>query len=506
MMRRSRSLERLSADKNDRCDNDLHHSSKANNLRGSLLSSSFMTSSGWFSKGKADNTSSTTNEATLKYQPQKAKSSRRRSSRASIGSSSADDHQTSSPQEQQKLRVQEIRQSHCLEQSFLSKMRESGVMTSAGYQAVLHDFLVSDREVTTATAVSGASNKEAQKSTSSTKIDRRAEMLKARKLSSKRSSCQGGSSRRFSSFFTACASYCDDEDLLAAAADFSNDAPDTTTAASATIVDRRGEMRRSSRKNSSRRFGSFFTAAGGGNDDEDFLLDLDHSDRVEANIAPLKRSIQLTQEQIDYVQSAANDYDNLSRRWTMQSSSISMASSLSDSIHISSDRDDDEGSIERLEKCIESGGSKDASLSKRDSSNSLNLEDIFDGTEGSRAVLSPMPPPVPSDEKPSSASDEATSEVSTTDTRRKCTASVNFDPTQCKKNEAPSSSEQQEKSNLESSESSIDECVWLPWPEQHESTVEDKDNESFATKQTLYDDNSFLPWPDSPVNGRAKDA
>jgi hypothetical protein len=426
-----------------------------------------MSSSGWFNGGKADNNmSSLANEVMLKYTPRKKNASPRTSMDAS-----------STTSQQQQLRAQEITLSHFVEQRFLSKMRESGVVTSAGYQAVLHDFLVS-------------SDREINRTDTADNIDRTAEMLKARKTSSWRSS-RRASSRRFSSFFTACASSDNDEDFLvtAAASAFSIDAPDTTTTTSATIIDRGVEMlkaRRQSSRMSSRRFGSFFTA-----DDTGDFLGCDTSERVEANIAPLRRSIEMTQEQIEYVQSAVNDFDDPSQRWTMQSSS-SIASSLSDSIHINYDYDD-EGSIERLEKCIAGGNkSKTASLPRRDSDKSLNLEDIFDGTEGSQAIFS-------------SSSQQAHHEAILDDTRRKCTASVNFDHVQSKKNEAPSSSEQRERSTFESSESSsvFDECAWLPWPERRVSIVEDKDNESCTTMQALYDDNSFLPWPDTPRNGRA---
>ncbi|KAK1741248.1 hypothetical protein QTG54_007726 [Skeletonema marinoi] len=119
-------------------------------------------------------------------------------------------------------------------------MRESGVVTSAGYQAVLQDFVASDRKVPQ-TDASAADNK--SPGTTSIKIDRRAEMLKARKSSSRRSS-----SRRFSSFFTA---LYEDEDFA-----FINDVSETT-AASAPIADGRAEMlnsrRRSCRRGSSRR-------------------------------------------------------------------------------------------------------------------------------------------------------------------------------------------------------------------------------------------------------------
>jgi hypothetical protein len=468
MIRRSQSLRRLSAENNDWCHDNLHHSNNNSNKANSKASSSFLssTATGWFNNGKADNNmlSSMTHEMMLQYEPRK----RSVSHRTSIGSCCSNTSPPQQQQQQQQLLAQEITQSHCVEQRFLSKMRESGVVTSAGYQAVLHDFLTnSDREISRTDAA--ADN-----------IDRRAELCQARKASSYRSS-RRGSSRRFSSFFTACASSCDDEDFLvaAAASAFSNEAPDATTIASSTLIDKRAEMlnarRRSSRRGSSRRFGSFFTADDNGDD----FLGYDASDNVEANIAPPRRSIELTQEQIEYVQSAVNGYDNPSQRWRMQSSS-SIASSLSDSIRINSDYDD-EGSIERLEKCIEGGNkSKPASIPRRDSDKSLNLEDIFDGTEGSQAI-------VPAVEF----------------TRRTYTASDKFDDPKSTKNKALSSSDQQERSNFESSESSsiLDDCAWLPWPERRESIVEDKDNE--ATMQALYDDNSFLPWPDTPRNGRA---
>mmetsp|Transcript_25330 Transcript_25330/g.38301 ORF Transcript_25330/g.38301 Transcript_25330/m.38301 type:complete len:456 (+) Transcript_25330:76-1443(+) len=447
VMSRSQSTRRIPAEA---------ESNRTSDLRGSL-SLSFMSSSGWFNKGKVDSTTSMKNEE-FGYEPKKAHAE------SSTGT-------TATPQQQQ-LRVQEITQSHCLEQRFLSKMRESGVVTSAGYQAVLRDFVASDRKGPQ-TDAAAADNE--SPGTTSIKIDRRAEMLKARKSSSRRSS-----SRRFSSFFTACPSSYEDEDFA-----FINDVSENT-AASAPIADGRAEMlnsrRRSCRRGSSRRFGSFFTAAF----DDDDLFDSDSGNRAETNIAPLRQSVQLTQEQIDYIQNAADDDDD-------SQSSLSITSSLSDSIHINNDHDD-ERSIERLEKRIEDGN-RNASISPRqDSSTSLNLEEVFDGIEESLAILSSTLL-IPSKH---SSDQAAEAEVPV------YTASINFDPTHSKKN-AASTSEEQERSNLGSSESSctLDECAWLPWPERRPSIVEDKDNDSRATKQALYDDNSFLPWPESPRNGRA---
>ena len=273
-----------------------------------------------------------------------------------------------SSQQQQQLRVQEITQSHCLEQSFLSKMRESGVVTSAGYQAVLQDFVASanrSRQADNDDAAAANENMKPSYDPKPTKIDRRAEMLKARKSSSRKSSSGwGGSSRRFSSFLTACQFSHDAEEFA-----FGNDAPETT-ATSASITDRRAEMRRrsSSRRGSIRLFGSFFTAFAG--DDNDDFLDRDNSNRVEgndyeANIAPLKRSVITTQEQIECIQNLANEYDDSSHRW-------SIASSLSDSIHVNSNHDD-EGNREWLEKRTEYGSRKSA-LPSRDSNTSLNPE------------------------------------------------------------------------------------------------------------------------------------
>jgi len=397
-----------------------------------------------------------------------------------------------SSQQQQQLRVQEITQSHCLEQRFLSKMRESGVVTSAGYQAVLQDFVASANRTRQANDAAAAENMKPSCATASTKIDRRAEMLKARKSSSRRSSSGWGSSRRFSSFLTACAPSCDDEDFA-----FGNDAPETT-AASATTSDGRTEMlnvrrRSSSRRGSSRLFGSFFTAFAGDNYDD--FLDRDNSNRetndYEANIAPLKRSVKATQEQIEYLQNIVNEYDDSSHRW-------SIASSLSDSIHVNSEYDD-EGDRERLEKRIEYDSNKSI-LPNRDT---LNLEEnCFRGAEGALGISSALP--IPSQEQ-SHSSDEA-ADV----TRRNFTASVNFVPAESNKNAAPKSEEQcdasveQDPGTSASSDSvcTLDDCVWLPWPEQSGSIIEDKDDESCATGQPLYDDN-FLPWPETPRNGRA---
>lgn len=279
----------------------------------------------------------------------------------------------SSQQQQQQLWVQEITQSHCLEQSFLSKMRESGVVTSAGYQAVLQDFVASANRSRQADndAAATTDNTKLSYDPKSTKIDRRAEMLKARKSSSRRSSAgRGGSSRRFSSFLTACQFSHDAEEFA-----FGNDAPETTTT-SASITDRRAEMlnvrrRSSSRRGSSRLFGSFFTAFA--SDDNDDFLDRDNSNRVEgndyeANIAPLKRSVLATQEQIECIQNLANEYDDSSHRW-------SIASSLSDSIHVNSNHDDEGNRERRLEKRTEYGSRKSA-LPSRDSNTSLNPEEI----------------------------------------------------------------------------------------------------------------------------------
>eukprot|EP00574_Skeletonema_japonicum_P003205 CAMPEP_0201725466 /NCGR_PEP_ID=MMETSP0593-20130828/8858_1 /ASSEMBLY_ACC=CAM_ASM_000672 /TAXON_ID=267983 /ORGANISM="Skeletonema japonicum, Strain CCMP2506" /LENGTH=378 /DNA_ID=CAMNT_0048216863 /DNA_START=163 /DNA_END=1296 /DNA_ORIENTATION=+ len=375
-------------------------------------------------------------------------------------------------------------------------MRESGVVTSAGHQAVLHDFVASDRKVDenqTATATA-ADSTQLPGSTTSTKVDRGAEMFKARISSSWRSSSRRRtSSLRFSSFFTACVSSHEDEDLT-----FCNDASENT-ATSATITDGKSDVinvnRRSCRRGSSRRFGSFFTAITG--DDNDVLLDSDGSNRVEANIAPLRRSVQLTQEEIEYIQNAANDYDHPSQRWTMQSS-LSIASSLSGSIHVNGEHDD-EGNIQRLEKSIEDGREK-STLPRYGSNTSLNLDEIFDGIEAA-LEMSSSTFPNPSKEQTRSSDEAAEADVST-NTRRNCTESVNFDPSKSKNNVASKSKkqetfEEQERSFLDSSGSScnLGDCGWLPWPERRGSIMEGKDLDD--------NDNSFLPWPESPRNDRA---
>ena len=144
----------------------------------------------------------------------------------------------------------------------------------------------------------------------------------------------------------------------------------------------------------------------------------------------------------------------------------SIASSLSDSIHIVNSDNDDELRLERCEGNV--------ALERQDSCNSLNLEDIFDGSQGSHVM------------KPTRSSSSSLS---------------------------ISEQQEQRKSSLESPESSsstLDECGWLPWPEQKKdcNVVEGeiiKDDESDIAAMALYGDGefSFLPWPDTPKNGRA---
>lgn len=420
--------------------------------------------------------------------------------------------------EQPTIRAQEIPQSHSLEQRFLSKMRESGVVTSAGYKAVLHDFLTSDRDLR-----NNNNNKNntspAEEVTLPTEgvIDRRVEMLKARKRSSRR-----GSSRRFGSFFTACASsYNDDEDLLvAAAAEAFNDdtGPDRTTTTLSSVnnnddvTDRRAELRKQSscRRGSTRLFGSFFTACADDHDN-DFDFNASYRNCTAENIAPLRRS---NSSQIECIQSSSVEKEEeevasvVDHHHDQSSSSCSphwsIASSLSDSIHIVNSDNDDELRMERCER-------NDAALPRQVSCNSLNLEDIFDGTEGSHVMKPSSTRGISSEENPTSSSP-----------RQKAT----HDGTSCndctkkpKMIESSTStlsiSEQQEqkKTSLESPDSSsstLDECGWLPWPEQKKDNgnaieAEIKDDESDIAVMPLYGDDefSFLPWPDTPKNGRA---
>jgi hypothetical protein len=394
-------------------------------------------------------------------------------------------------------------------------MRESGVVTSAGYQAVLHDFLTSDRDLHNNNSSSSSSNNNTSPAEEVTPtdegiIDRRAEMLKARKRSSRR-----GSSRRFGSFFTACASsYNDDEDLLvAAAAEAFNDdtAPDRTTATLSSVnnnddvTDRRAEFINSGRKGSSRRgstrlFGSFFTACADDHDN-DFDFNASYRNCTAENIAPLRRS---NSSQIECIQSSsvekeeevASDDDHhdqlssCSQHW-------SIASSLSDSIHIVNSDNDDELRMKRCE-------GNDVALQREDSCNSLDLEEIFDGTEGSHVMK-----PTPSKENSASSS-----------SRQKAThdgTSCNDCTKKSKMIESSSSSslsiseQEQRKSSLESSSSTLDECGWLPWPEQkkdgdaREGEIIKDDGSDIAVVPLYGDDEfSFLPWPDTPKNfGRA---
>lgn len=442
-----------------------------NNLSGSSLFKASVSS--LFNKGHQHK-----DDFQLQYAPKKGTA--KKSPRSSIESTgTCDSNRAQHPQaEQPTIRAQEIPQRHSLEQRFLSKMRESGVVTSAGYKAVLHDFLTSDRDLHKNTN-NNTSPAEEVTPTSEGVIDRRAEMLKARKRSSRR-----GSSRRFGSFFTACASsYNDDEDLfIAAAAEAFDDdnVPDRTTTTLSSVnnnddvTDRRAEFINSGRKGSSRRgstrlFGSFFTAC---TDDHDTDFDFNASYRncTAENIAPLRRSNSSQKEcfqsssveKEEEVASVVDHHDQLSScspHW-------SIASSLSDSIHIVNSDDDDDDEL-RLERCE----GKNVALERQDSCNSLNLEDIFDGSQGSHVM------------KPTRSSSSI------------------------------SEQQEQRKSSLESPESSsstLDECGWLPWPEQKKdcNVVEGeiiKDDESDIAVMALYGDDefSFLPWPDTPKNGRA---
>ncbi len=476
MMRRSQSF---------RSPPEKHSTDRMSDLR---ASSSQMSSSGWlFNRGgEINNATSMKKDRFFVYEAK---------NKGNAESSKA------SPQ-QQKLRVQEIAQSHCIEQRFLTKMRESGVVTSAGYQAVLHDFVASDRKVNqTATATATAAA--AADSTQSTKVDRRAEMRKAgnssRNSSSRRSSPRRSSSLRqrsslrFSSFFSACASSHEDEDLA-----FAKDSSETT-ATSANVSDGRNVMtnvnRRSCRRVSSRRFGSFFTA----HDNDDFLFDCESSNRVEANIAPLRRSVQSTQEEMEYIENAANSYDHPSRQWAMQSS-LSVTSFLSDSVH-SHGEHDDEGNIQRLEQRIQDVGKNSSlprhdSLRRRGSNSSINLNELFDRIEAA-LERSPTTFRPPSKEQIHSSDEAAEAGVSAN--TYSCTGSVNYDPSKTtSKTKEQETFEEQERSTLESSESScnLDDCGWLPWPER-------KEIESCDDVLALDNDNSFLPWPESPKNGRA---
>jgi hypothetical protein len=451
------------------------------------------------------------------YAPKK--STAKKSPRSSIESTgTCDSNGAHHPHaEQPTIRAQEIPQSHSLEQRFLSKMRESGVVTSAGYQAVLHDFLTSDRDLHNNNSSSSSSNNNTSPAEEVTPtdegiIDRRAEMLKARKRSSRR-----GSSRRFGSFFTACASsYNDDEDLLvAAAAEAFNDdtAPDRTTATLSSVnnnddvTDRRAEFINSGRKGSSRRgstrlFGSFFTACADDHDN-DFNFNASYRNCTAENIAPLRRS---NSSQIECIQSSsvekeeevASVVDHHHDQLSSCSQHWSIASSLSDSIHIVNSDNDDELRMKRCE-------GNDVALQREDSCNSLDLEEIFDGTEGSHVM------------KPTPSKENSTSSTHDNPTQKDDGTSCNDCTKKSKMIESSSSSslsiseQEQRKSSLESSSSTLDECGWLPWPEQkkdgdaREGEIIKDDGSDIAVVPLYGDDEfSFLPWPDTPKNfGRA---
>jgi hypothetical protein len=483
-----------------------------NNLSGSLQFKASVSS--LFNKG---NQHGDDFQLLKKYVPKKSTAKKSPESTGTCDSNRAQHPQAEQLNGQQTtIRAQKIPQSHSLEQRFLSKMRESGVVTSAGYRAVLHDFLTSDKDLHNSNKNDNTFSAEEVTPPAEGIIDRRAEMLKARKRSSRR-----GSSRRFGSFFTACASsYNDDEDLLVAAtAEIFNDdtAPDRTTTALSSVnnnddvtTDRRAEFINSGRKGSSRRgstrlFGSFFTACADDHD-TDFDFNASYRNCTAENIAPLRRS---NSSQIEYIQSSSVEKEEeevtsvVDHHHDQPSSSFSphwsIASSLSDSIHIvNSDNDDDELRMERCE-------GNDMALPRQDSCNSLNLEDIFDGTEGSH-VMKPSTRGVSSEESTTSSS-----------ARQKAT----HDGTSCnnctKKSKSSSSSiseqQEQKKTSLESPDSSsstLDECGWLPWPEQKKDNGnvtegETKDDGSDIAVMPLYGDDecSFLPWPDTPKNGRA---
>ncbi len=490
-----------------------------NNLSGSSLFKASVTS--LFNKGNQHG-----DNVQLQYAPKK--STAKKSPRSSIETTGTCDSNGAHPHaEQPTIRAQEIPQSHSLEQRFLSKMRESGVVTSAGYQAVLHDFLTSDRDLHNNNSSNNNNNTSPAEEVTPTAegvIDRRAEMLKARRRSSRR-----GSSRRFGSFFTACASsYNDDEDLLvAAAAEAFNDdtAPDRTTTALSSVnnnddvTDRRAEFINSGRKGSSRRgsthlFGSFFTACADDHD-TDFDFNASYRNCTAENIAPLRRS---NSSQIECIQSSSvekeeeevasvvDHHDQLSScspHW-------SIASSLSDSIHIVNSDNDDELRMERCE-------GNEVALPRQDSCNSLDLEDIFDGTEGSHVMKSTRG--VSSEENNTTSSSSRQKATQHHPTQQDDGTSCNVCTGDFLVIESSSSSisisEQQEqrKSGLESAESSsstLDECGWLPWPEQKTDgsakEAEIKDDGSDIAVMPLYGDDefSFLPWPDTPPkNGRA---
>ena len=503
-----------------------------NNLSGSSLFKASVSS--LFNKGHQHGDKDDFQLLPTKYAPKK--STAKKSPRSSIESTgTCDSNRAQHPQAEQptiraqEIRAQEIPQSHSLEQRFLSKMRESGVVTSAGYQAVLHDFLTSDRDLHNNNSSSNNNNNDTSPAEEVTPkaegvIDRRAEMLKARKRSSRR-----GSSRRFGSFFTACtSSYNDDEDLLvAAAAEAFNDdtAPDktTTTLLSSVnnnddVTDRRAEFINSGRKGSSRRgstrlFGSFFTACADDHDN-DFVFNASYRSVTEENIAPLRRS---NSSQIECIQSSsvekedemASVVDHRDHQPSSCSPDWSIATSLSDSIHIvNNSNNDDELRVERCE-------GNDVALERQGSCNSLNLEDIFDGTQGSHVIKSTRV--VSSEENNTTSSSSRQKATQHHPTQQDDGTSCNVCTKKSKVIESSSSSisisgqQEQRKSGLESSESSsstLDECGWLPWPEQTDGSAKEaeiKDDGSDIAVVPLYGDDefSFLPWPDTPKNGRA---
>ena len=462
VMRRSLSLQRLSAgyDDNHRCHNSTNSSSnnKMSDMGGKgSLSLSF--SSGWFGKGKPNNESSNKNEEYLfGYKPKQTSTTR-----------------TSSPQ-QQKLRVQEIAQNRSIKQDFLSRMRESGVVTSAGYQAVLQDFVSSQGKegqvIVNETAACIAS----------IQVDPRAEMGSSQKSSSQRSSLRSsssarlGSSRRFPSFFTA-SSFHDDEDFVPSRNPSDSTAmSDNMRDGGAEVINRRRRSCR--RRGSSRRFGSFFASAGN---------DFSENDNKEANIAPLRRSVQLTQEQIEQLENAADELDINLDRWESKSFLSNANSSLSDS----------------LQENVNSSKKDKGTNMRRGSNASLDLDEIFFDaidkcilqTESNSAT--PNESLLNTSQGSSNDSSETRSNRDSPIHSKKCTGEESFSNEQ----------ENEESCDFGSSESSCmsNKCGWLPWPARRGS-IDDKRNESYATLQALRDDNSFLPWPEHRTpknNGRA---
>eukprot|EP00581_Thalassiosira_minuscula_P031455 CAMPEP_0183785104 /NCGR_PEP_ID=MMETSP0739-20130205/66332_1 /TAXON_ID=385413 /ORGANISM="Thalassiosira miniscula, Strain CCMP1093" /LENGTH=488 /DNA_ID=CAMNT_0026029099 /DNA_START=207 /DNA_END=1672 /DNA_ORIENTATION=- len=170
------------------------------------------------------------------------------------------------------------------------------------------------------------------------------------------------------------------------------------------------------------------------------------------------------------------------------------------------------------EELLDGSGASINSIERVDSDTSLDLQDVFDGTEGSCLLSPPFAPEASPKLKEPHAGSDVLTEACTTLSRLDTLSAgletlsvgfgeVNFDPDTVTTTGTESVKDFDEVEEP-SEQSDTDEFGWLPWPEKsdNDDICSDDGDLLVSFKPMRRGSDSFLPWPDSPRNNRARAA